>query len=270
MRPVVLSERLQTVASMVTPGMRVCDVGCDHGFVSIWLVEQQVSPSVLAMDVREGPLGAAARHVAERCLESRIETRLSNGLHNYEAGEADSLICAGMGGRLMMRILGEEKQKTDAFRELILQPQSELEEFRRWLRERGLRITDEKMVEEDKKFYPMMRAVPGSDEICSVRRMAPDEAGFRSVAEHIKNSGIGEEVLCKLFDRYGGFLLLRGDSVLRAFLQKEERIYTEILGQLQRQGLSHDKRKKRYAEVETLLSECRKAQEIVAYTIAKR
>ena len=82
MRPVVLSERLQTVASMVTPGMRVCDVGGDHGFVSIWLVEQQVSPSVLAMDVREGPLGAAARHVAERCLESRIETRLSNGLHN--------------------------------------------------------------------------------------------------------------------------------------------------------------------------------------------
>ena len=77
-------------------------------------------------------------------------------------------------------------------------------------------------------------------------------------------------MLCKLFDRYGGFLLLRGDSVLRAFLQKEERIYTEILGQLQRQGLSHDKRKKRYAEVETLLSECRKAQEIVAYTIAKR
>ncbi len=270
MRPVVLSERLQTVASMVTPGMRVCDVGCDHGFVSIWLVEQQVSPSVLAMDVREGPLGAAARHVAERCLESRIETRLSNGLHNYEAGEADSLICAGMGGRLMMRILGEEKQKTDAFRELILQPQSELEEFRRWLRERGLRITDEKMVEEDKKFYPMMRAVPGSDEICSVRRMAPDEAGFRSVAEHIKNSGIGEEMLCKLFDRYGGFLLLRGDSVLRAFLQKEERIYMEILGQLRQQGLSHDKRKKRYAEVEALLWECRKAQEITAYIIAKR
>ena len=270
MRPVVLSKRLRTVASMVTPGMRVCDVGCDHGFVSIWLVEQQVSPSELAMDVREGPLGAAARHVAGHRLESRIETRLSDGLHNYEAGEADSLICAGMGGRLMMRILGEEKHKTDSFRELILQPQSELEEFRRWLRERGMRITDEKMVEEDGKFYPMMRAVPGSGEIRSVRHMAPDEAGFRSIIEYIENDGIGEEMLCKLFDRYGGFLMLRGDSVLRAFLQKEERIYTEILGQLQQQGLSHDKRKKRYAEVEALLWECRKAQEIAAYIIAKR
>ena len=148
MGPVLLSERLRAVASMVTPGSRVCDVGCDHGFVSIWLVEQNVSPRVLAMDVRVGPLGAAGRHVAQRGLEPLIETRLSDGLHNYEIGEADSLICAGMGGRLMMRILGEEKAKTDSFTELILQPQSEIMQFRTWLREQGLRITDEKMVEE--------------------------------------------------------------------------------------------------------------------------
>ena len=137
MGPVLLSERLRAVASMVTPGSRVCDVGCDHGFVSIWLVEQNVSPRVLAMDVRVGPLGAAGRHVAQRGLESLIETRLSDGLHNYEIGEADSLICAGMGGRLMMRILGEEKAKTDSFKELILQPQSEIMQFRTWLREQG-------------------------------------------------------------------------------------------------------------------------------------
>ena len=74
MGPVLLSERLRAVASMVTPGSRVCDVGCDHGFVSIWLVEQNVSPRVLAMDVRVGPLGAAGRHVAQRGLESLIET----------------------------------------------------------------------------------------------------------------------------------------------------------------------------------------------------
>ena len=133
---------------MVTPGSRVCDVGCDHGFVSIYLIEQKVSPYVLAMDVREGPLGAARRHVAERELDAFIETRLSDGLHNYKAGEADSLVCAGMGGRMMMRILGEDREKTDSFRELILQPQSELEQFRIWLREHGYGITDEKMVEE--------------------------------------------------------------------------------------------------------------------------
>ena len=268
MRPVVLSKRLRTVASMVTPGMRVCDVGCDHGFVSIWLVEQQVSPSVLAMDVREGPLGAAARHVAGHRLESRIETRLSDGLHNYEAGEADSLICAGMGGRLMMRILWEEKHKTDSFRELILQPQSELEEFRRWLRERGMRITDEKMVEEDGKFYPMMRAVPEAGcsrvEDAGESRRSGDPVSQKPAADaaHSGKQSMEQGELCKLYDRYGGFLLQRGDSTLLAFLQKEERIHTEILDCLQGQGLDCDKRRMRYAEVETLLAECRKAKEI--------
>lgn len=278
MRPAALSERLRTVASMVTPGMRVCDVGCDHGFVSIWLVEQKISLHVLAMDVREGPLGAAGRHVAERGLESRIETRLSDGLHNYEIGEAESLICAGMGGRLMIRILGDEKAKTDSFRELILQPQSEIEAFRGWLREHGYRITEEKMVEEDGKFYPMMRAVPAGEKLGlniqidpedrksrSRVRFGLEDVEFREFAARIGSDGIGEEMLRKLSDRYGGFLLIRSDAVLRNFLQKEESIYMQILGQLQAQGLSHDRRRRRYAEVEALLRECRMAERIAAY-----
>ena len=117
---------------MVTAGNVVCDVGCDHGFVPIYLVQQGISPRVLAMDLREGPLRAAREHVAVYGLESRIETRLSDGLHNYEKGEADTLVCAGMGGGLMMRILAKDREKTASFRELVLQPQSEIEKFRRF------------------------------------------------------------------------------------------------------------------------------------------
>ena len=258
MKSVVLSERLQAVASMVTQGSRVCDVGCDHGFVSIYLVEQKVSPYVLAMDVREGPLGAAGRHVSERGLDSFIETRLSDGLHNYKAGEADSLVCAGMGGRLMMRILGDDKEKTESFRELILQPQSEVEQFRIWLKGQGYRITDEKMVEEDGKFYPMMRVAvdKGKSDSTGCQAGAVD-AGLTEM------TGTDRLDLCKLADRYGVYLLLRGDDILRRYLQREERIYREILEELQGQGLSCSKRKKRYLEIETLLRECRRAQEIM-------
>lgn len=285
MRPVALSERLRMVVSMVTQGSRVCDVGCDHGFVPICLAEQKISPHVLAMDVREGPLGAARQHVAERGLGALIETRLSDGLHKFTIGEADSLICAGMGGSLMMRILGDEKAKTESFQELILQPQSEVEQFRVWLRQQEYRITDEKMVEEDGKFYPMMRVVTKSGDNSEKTAMNYVLRGKRvdlpwlteyvdisdsmellnlpKVIELLENGKIEKEVLCKLFDHCGAYLLLRGDDTLKAWLRREERIYGEILEQLKRQGLSCDKRKSRYEEVEILLKECRTAQNIM-------
>ncbi len=103
---------------------------------------------------------AARQHVIERNLEDKIETRLSDGLHNYIIGEAKSLICAGMGGRLMQRILEENKEKTMSFEELILQPQSEMEQFRRFLRENHYGILDEEILVEDGKFYQVIRAVP--------------------------------------------------------------------------------------------------------------
>lgn len=261
MKPVVLSERLRAVAAMVTAGNRVCDVGCDHGFVSIFLAQQGISPGVLAMDVRSGPLGAAREHIAERGLEHIIETRLSDGLHNYNVGEADTLICAGMGGRLMMRILSDDRDKTNSFRELILQPQSEVEQFRAWLRSRGYRITDENMIEEDGKFYPMMRAETGAETGCAdLHEYAED---LRKSLNNSARYDIDDLKLCKLTDRYGPLLLLRKNSTLLSYLKREERIFGEILDNLKVQGLSDEKRKNRYEEVHVLLEECRKALDIV-------
>lgn len=248
MRPVVLSDRLRAAVHMVTAGNRVCDVGCDHGFVPIYLIEQGISPRVLAMDVGRGPLDAARAHISERRLESKIETRLSDGLHNYNIGEADTLICAGMGGRLMMRILTDDSDKTESFHELILQPQSELEQFRAWLRGRGYRITHENMIEEDGKFYPMMRV----------------ETHLHGTPDNNSCNLMDDTELCKLTDRYGPFLLAHRNSTLEAYLKREERIYEEILDNLKVQGLSDEKRKNRYEEVQVLLKDCRMALDIMA------
>ena len=106
-----LSKRLEAVAGMVTKGNMVCDVGCDHGFVSIYLVQKNISPGAIAMDVNSGPLQAAGKHILDYGLQNYIEPRLSNGVAALKAGEADSLICAGMGGRLVIRILEEGKSK---------------------------------------------------------------------------------------------------------------------------------------------------------------
>ncbi len=268
MRPVVLSKRLQAVAAMVTAGNSVCDVGCDHGLVPIWLVEHGISPRVLAMDVRSGPLGAAGEHIAEHGLESLIETRLSDGLHNYNVGEADTLICAGMGGGLMMRILSEDRDKTASFRELILQPQSEIERFRAGLREMGYQIADEQMIEEDGKFYPMMRIDMKLCKLKEVNGICDGNVNHDDVA-YARNDDIfcddilDENTLCKLEDRYGGLLLRRKDRTLAAYLRREDRIYGEILAKLRTEGLSDVKRERRYTEVSKLREECRMAMQIV-------
>ena len=146
---------------MVTPRNKVCDVGCDHGFVSIALVERGISPSALAMDVNKGPLRRADEHIHEAGLENRITTRLSDGLKEYSIGEAQTLIIAGMGGALIRQILEREEEKTRSFDELILSPQSEIPEFRMFLSNFGYEIKDEEMVLEDGKFYVIIKGVPG-------------------------------------------------------------------------------------------------------------
>lgn len=236
MKPPILSKRLQRVADMVTTSHRVCDVGCDHGFVSIYLVAKGISPRVLAMDVRKGPLSAATEHVLEAGLQDQIETRLSDGLHNYNAGEADTLICAGMGGKLMMQILSADKAKTESFCELILQPQSELQQFREFLQHNGYCIVEEDMIEEDGKFYPMMRVLTSSSGE-EPKSDIPETLGFR----------------------YGVLLLQQKNEVLLRFLQREERIYGEILENLRTQGLDKDERRLRYEEVEQKKKECMEA-----------
>ena len=158
-RQVLLSKRLQMLADLVTPGNRLVDVGCDHGFLSIYLVQNKICPVALAMDVRKGPLAVAQEHIETAGLEDYISLRLSDGLLNFQDGEADTMVCAGMGGRLMAKILTDSMQKAQNLRELILQPQSELREFRSFLRENGFEIRQEDAVLEEGKYYFCMKAV---------------------------------------------------------------------------------------------------------------
>ena len=146
---------------MVTPGMRLADIGTDHAYVPIYLVEQGRIPSAIAMDINEGPLERAKEHIRRMGLEGKIKVRQSDGLWNLKKEEADSMIAAGMGGGLVIRILSERQDTAKHMRECILQPQSEIKKVREYLCGHGFTIVEEEMVLEDGKYYPMMKAVPG-------------------------------------------------------------------------------------------------------------
>ena len=157
----VLSKRLLSVSSMVTEGSRLADIGTDHGYVPVFLVEEGRVPSAIAMDVNPGPLQRAREHIRQHALEDRIETRLSDGLEALGKDEADTILIAGMGGALCVRILAARPALHSEVKELVLQPQSELFAVRRYLEGAGWKIAQEKMVLEDRKYYQMMRCVPG-------------------------------------------------------------------------------------------------------------
>ena len=143
-----LSLRLSAIADLVTEGNRLVDVGCDHGYLPVYLIQQKKIPSAIAMDVRKGPLSRAQEHIRQYGLEEYIQTRLSDGLEGLKAGEGDTLVIAGMGGPLMERILTDGRSVRNSFSELILQPQSDIPHFRRFIQSEGWEITEEKMTEE--------------------------------------------------------------------------------------------------------------------------
>ena len=105
-----LSKRMQAVAALVQNTTCLADVGCDHGYVPIYLIQSECIGHAIAMDVNRGPLLRAEEHIREVHLEDYIETRLSDGLTALAPSEADGVVIAGMGGALTKRILAEHPE----------------------------------------------------------------------------------------------------------------------------------------------------------------
>lgn len=202
-----LSKRLQTICDMVRPGIRICDVGCDHAYVDIRLLQENKITFALAMDVADGPLATARSNLelTELNGSGRCELRKSDGLAAYETGEADCMICAGMGGILMESLLEAEAKKAASFDELLLSPQSEIHLVREWLWHSGFVIVEERFLEDEGKYYTVMRAVP-EDKLA----FHPDETEFRpdwnriadkiqSLSEDtIRQGGVDGGMICKI------------------------------------------------------------------------
>ncbi len=199
-----LSKRLMTVAGGVTKGNRLADIGTDHGYIPIYLVQEGICPSAIAMDVNQGPLDRAKSHIQECGLSDKIGTRLSNGLEKLDPSEADSIVIAGMGGALMTDILTRGIHVVKAGKEFILQPQSEIYKVRHFLHDNGYAIMDEHIVKDEGKYYFIIKAVPGQQKY-------------------------EEEFLYE----YGEILLREKSSLMLEYLDREMNKYHKIMESLE-------------------------------------
>ena len=214
-----LSERMQAVSALVPKGHVAADIGCDHGFVSIDLVQRSICPHVYAADVRKGPLDRAKEHIAACGLKDKITAVLSDGLKDVPVcgSGADGFIAAGMGGKLIVSILTAVPEKTAQLSWCVLSPQSEIWLVRQALTELDFFIIEENMVLEDGKYYPMMLAVrAGEDWDVEVENAQRKK---HRLAEKLLQSGLTDETCRFAGDWLGWQLMDSRCKVLFSFLE---------------------------------------------------
>ena len=153
----MISKRLELVASFVSQGAVLLDVGSDHAYLPIELVERGQIKGAIAGEVVEGPYQSAVKNVEAHGLKEKIQVRLANGLAAFEEEDQVSVITiAGMGGRLIARILEEGLDKLANVERLILQPNNREDDLRIWLQDHGFQIVAESILEEAGKFYEIL------------------------------------------------------------------------------------------------------------------
>ena len=196
------------MADMVSPGDRVLDIGTDHAYIPIYLVQRGIKGRALACDVNKGPLSIAKDHIANEGLSDRIGLCLSDGLKSVDVSPGDSIIIAGMGGLLIRDIISSSMEKAGLAGEMILQPQSEYGQLRAYLCEAGFVIEDEDALEEEGKFYFLMKTVYKPDDV---------------------------RVLKDVEIEFGPVLLKRRDETLKTYLIKQLDVNREIISKLNKQ-----------------------------------
>lgn len=187
-----LSKRLQAVADMITPGNSLADIGTDHGYIPIYMAYSGKTSLAIAMDVNQGPLTRAIQNIERYKVQSLVQTRLSDGLQGLVPGEVETIVIAGMGGLLTIRILTDGMELARSVKEIILSPHSDIHLVREFLVHQNYFIQSEDMVFDEGKYYWILKITPGHMESCE------DE-----------------------FLHFGGFLLQEKHPVLKGYLLKE-------------------------------------------------
>ena len=163
MKKLILDERLAAIVDLVGKADTVVDVGCDHGYVANYLVEENLAEKVYATDISEPSLRKNERFAYSRGNDQKVISLLGDGLVPLRDKDFDLVIIAGMGGDLIIKILKESFDLVKA-KTLILQPMTQKDSVRKFLVANGFKIEREAIVRDKNKFYEIMKFVPGQDQ----------------------------------------------------------------------------------------------------------
>lgn len=156
----MLTPRLQMIANHVK-NKTIADIGTDHSYIPIHLIQNNISDRAIATDINKGPLDIARANIEKYSLSDKIELRLGGGLSTIEKNEAETVIIAGMGGEVIKNILENDKEKAYSAECLLLQPMNSQDLLRKWLSDNNFSIFEEDITTEGYKVYNLICAKKG-------------------------------------------------------------------------------------------------------------
>ena len=200
-----LTNRLLKIASLVNKNKRVADIGTDHGYIPVYLLNEGIIDFAILADINKGPLENARKEVRRNKLEEKVELRLGSGIEVLKKGELDEVIIAGIGGILIGDLLEANKEVAHSVEKLILQPMQAQEELRQYLLNNGYEIIDECLEKEDFRMYEII------------------------VAKYTgKNTPVEDEIYYEV----GTKLIENKDELLEEFIENKMKKYNNIIEKL--------------------------------------
>lgn len=218
-----LSKRLQSIANFVKQDSTVCDIGTDHGYIPVYLVKENISKKVIGSDISRGSLDKIIDLIKRENVEDYIEARLGDGLDILNDNEADTLIIAGMGGLLISEIL-EKGKDISGIEHFILQPMVGAKELRKYLEKNNFKIISEDLVCEDRKYYEVISALRGKQEI-------------------------GKKIYYEISEK----LINNRHPLLKSFVEYKKNKVKNIINEIK--SIDTDRTKDRYNEMQRLLDQ---------------
>ena len=221
-----LPPRLAAIAALVPDGARLADVGTDHALLPIRLLLDGKIQSAVATDIRPGPLSRAKENAYAAGVQD-LSCVLCDGLTGVSPDSVDTVVIAGMGGETIISILQDAPWTADGQHWLLLQPMTKAAALRHWLADNGYTFTDEHLVEDKGRIYPILcveggafRPLTEAEALCGVL-LADDPLYAAYLTEHITKLRRSAEGLRRSSDPDGGRLAAQAES-LAAELEERE------------------------------------------------
>lgn len=200
-----LTDRLLKIASLVDRDKKIADIGTDHGYIPVYLLNEGVINYAILADINKGPLENAKKEVTRNKLTEKVDLRLGSGIEVLKKGEVEEVIIAGMGGSLINEILMANETVAHTTEKFILQPMQNPEDLREYLYKNGYEILDECLVREDYRIYEII--------VCKYKNLPPSEKD-------------------PIYYEIGEKLIQKNDPLLREFIENKIRMNNNILNKL--------------------------------------